>query len=241
MSFIEGISDWSGKEMEFAKLRAETLNGHLSDYVDQFAVTAKRQTMCHIMSRIELFKKILDVQGAVIECGVYRGQGLMTFYHLSSILEPYAFTRKIYGFDSFAGMQSVSDKDPLHVDGLLGDVDYDFLEKMIDVHDRNRPLSHIPKCELIKGDATITIPTFTKEHPELIVALLSLDFDIYAPTKTALEYFLPLIPKGGLVVFDELNVAKWAGETAALKELIDINKVEIKKFPYNPYVSYFVV
>ena len=39
----------------------------------------------------------------------------------------------------------------------------------------------------------------------------------------ALEHLLPLVPKGGIVVFDELNVERWAGETKALKEYLKIN------------------
>ncbi len=242
MAFVEGISSWNENEKEFEKRRAELIKGRAEQYVDQFAVTTRRQTICHALTRIKLFEKILDVKGSIVECGVYRGEGLMLYYHLSSLLEPYAFNRKIYGFDTFSGFQSMTDKDPLKLPPTaLADTDYEFLKNMISAHDLNRPLSHLPKCELVKGDATLTIPEFKKNHPELIIAMLYLDFDIYAPTKVALEHFLPLVPKGGIVAFDELNVAKWAGETVAFKEMLEINKVELKKFPFEPYVSYFVV
>lgn len=242
MAFVEGISDWSKSEKEFERLRTDRISSQLAKYVDNFAVITKRQSICHALTRIKLFEKILAVKGSIIECGVYRGGGLMWYYHLSSLLEPYAFNRKIYGFDTFRGFSSVSKKDPRSLPKeALADSDFDFLKEMITIHDLNRPLSHLPKCELIKGDATLTIPRFKEEHPELIIALLYLDFDIYAPTKTALEQLLPLVPKGGVVAFDELNVAKWAGETEAFKELLSLNGIRLEKFTFDPYVSYFVM
>lgn len=41
-----------------------------------------RRMVSLIMTRMELFKKILTVQGCVVECGVYKGNSLMTFFHL---------------------------------------------------------------------------------------------------------------------------------------------------------------
>jgi hypothetical protein len=43
-----------------------------------------------------------------------------------------------------------------------------------------------------------------KTPPDLVVAMLILDTDLYESTKVALQTFLPLMPKGGLVVFDEV-------------------------------------
>ena len=59
----------------------------------------------------------------------------------------------------------------------------------------------------------------------MIIALLYLDFDIYEPTKVALEHLLPLVPKGGIVGLDEINCKKWEGETIALKETLSLNSV----------------
>ena len=48
---------------------------------------------------------------SVIECGVNRGYGLMAWAKLSAVLEPVNMSRRIYGFDTFAGFPSVNDKD----------------------------------------------------------------------------------------------------------------------------------
>ena len=94
---------------------------------------------------------------------------------------------------------------------------------------------------MIKGDATKTIPQFVQNHPHLIIALLYLDFDIYEPTKVALKHLLPVVPNGGVVGLDEINCKKWAGETIAFKESISLTGIKLKKFFYDPWVSYFIV
>ena len=99
----------------------------------------------------------------------------------------------------------------------------------------------MPKVDLVEGDACSTIPAYVTNHPELIVALLYLDFDLYEPTKVAIENLLPLVPKGGIVVFDEVNVKRWAGETQALKECLRLNEITLKRFAFDPWPSYFVV
>jgi len=214
----------------------------LKGYIDHPFLFTKRQRVTDYLTRIELFKKILNVQGSIVECGVYKGGSLMLYYHLSSILEPYGLTRKIIGFDTFEGFRSISEKDSEAADEkMFSGASYDTLKMAIKLNDMNRAVSHIPKCEIIRGDATVTIPEYRSNHPELIIALLYLDFDIYEPTKVALQEFLPMVPKGGIVAFDELNVKKWAGETKALKECLEINKIKLQKFYFDPWPSFFIV
>jgi hypothetical protein len=66
----------------------------------------------------------------------------------------------------------------------------------------NRFNSHLEKIEIVKGDAVRTIPKYLKENKHTLVSLLYLDFDLYEPTKIALDNFLPRMAKGGLIVFD---------------------------------------
>jgi len=68
---------------------------------------------------------------------------------------------------------------------------------------------------MIKGDATKTIPDFLSKNRHLMVSLLFLDFDLYEPTKVAIQQFLPRMPKGAVLAFDELDNPIWPGETQA--------------------------
>ena len=73
------------------------------------------------------------------------------------------------------------------------------------------------------------------------MSLLYLDFDLYEPTKVALENFIPLMPKGAIVVFDELDNPLWPGETKAMHEFCKENKLQIERLPFDPYIGFAVI
>ena len=201
---------------------------------------SSRQTITKILTRIKLFEKIREIQGSIVECGVYKADSLLTYFHLSNIFEPFSFTRKIIGFDTFSGFPSISTNDPDHAKiSYLGDVDFELIQKIVSAQEKNKAIPLINKIELIQGDATLTIPKYIEENPHLIISLLYLDFDLYEPTKIALQHFLPRVPIGGIVGFDELNQAKWAGETQALNDVLKISRVKLRKFDFDPHVTFF--
>ena len=202
-----------------------------------------RVQMTSMLSRVELFKMIMDVPGAIIECGVYKGNSLMLYLHLSLLLEPYAINRSIIGFDTFEGFRAIdANADPKDIDeSMFAETDMEILQQAIDLHDIVRPVNRIPRCELVRGDIVKTSPEFVKTRPDLCVAMLILDTDLYAPTKVALETFLPLMPKGGIVVLDEVCYRNFAGETQAFKEVLSLNKIELKRLPFDTSSGYFKV
>ena len=102
----------------------------------------------------------------------------------------------------------------------------------------NRFLGHVPKVELIKGDATDTIPAFLERMPHLLVSLLFLDFDLYEPTKAAIEHFVPRMPKGAIIAFDELDNPAWPGETRAMLDTLGARRLELQRLDFDPYVSF---
>ena len=77
-----------------------------------------------------------------------------------------------------------------------------------------------------------------KKNPHTVVSLLFLDFDLYEPSKVALKYFVPRMPKGAIIAFDEINAQTFPGETQALLETVGINNLRIERFPFNTYLSY---
>jgi hypothetical protein len=220
--------------------------GTAAEKFDAFPKFATRQALAKFLARYEIFNRILNVNGSIIECGVLHGGGLLTYAKLSSILEPTNHTRKIIGFDSFAGFPSVHDKDRagnsshLRVGGLAGST-LDEVEAAVRVYDLNRPLSHIPKVELVKGDLVETAPNYVKDNPHLVVAMLYLDVDLYEPTRAALTTFLPRMPKGAIVVFDQLNAKIFPGETMAVDEVMGLKNIRIERFPFDSYVSFCVL
>jgi len=79
--------------------------------LENFTKYVRRQNLKRFLATYEIFKLVLPVKGSVVECGVFKGFGLMAWAKLSAMLEPENLTRRIYGFDSFAGFSSITDKD----------------------------------------------------------------------------------------------------------------------------------
>lgn len=231
-------------EEEYNETRDNVLkNVDSRSVADAPFVFANRITVTSALSRIELFKMAMDIPGAIIECGVYKGNSLMLYMQLSMILEPYAVNRSIVGFDTFSGftgIDAIKDPDDIN-ETMFADTDVTVIEAMIHANDLVRPVNRIPRCEIVKGDIVKTAPAFVESRPDLIVAMLILDTDLYAPTKAALQTFMPFMPKGAIVVLDEVAYRNFPGETSALRECVDLNKIELKRLPFDSSVGYFRV
>jgi hypothetical protein len=65
--------------------------------------------------------------------------------------------------------------------------------------------------------------------------------DLYEPTKVALQTFVPRMPRGAVIVFDELNAKMFPGETVAVDEVLGLRNLRIERFPFDSYVSYGVI
>ena len=90
-------------------------------------------------------------------------------------------------------------------------------------------IGNIPKIHLVKGDICSTLPSYLEKNPSSIISLLHLDLDLYAPTKVVLENALERMPKGAIVVFDELNHSDYPGETMAVMEVLGISNLKLKR------------
>lgn len=231
--------------LELAKIMRES---SLSDYekATHFSLFATRQAISSFLFRYEIFKRILNIHGSILECGVAYGSGLMSFALFSSIFEPVNHTRKIVGFDTFDGFPSISAKDNKKGDpnakvGGLKFNSYEEILKCIKAFDRNRFIGHIEKVKLVKGDLVKTAPQYLKNNPHLTIALLYLDLDIYEPTLMALKTFLSRMPKGAIIVFDQLNHPDWPGETLAVDESIGIKNLKIQRFSFDSIRSFAVI
>jgi len=213
--------------------------------LENFPKYVRRQHLKRFLAMYEIFKLIQPVKGSIIECGVFRGFSLMTWAKLSTILEPENLTRRVYGFDTFDGFPSVSDTDRgsagVAAPGDFQSSSYHELLDLVRVYDQDRFLGHIPKVHLVRGNAVKTIPDFLKENPHLLVSLLFLDMDLYEPTRAALQHFLPRMPKGAVIAFDELDNPIWPGETKAVLEMLPVNRLSIKRLEWDPYIGYVVL
>ena len=210
-----------------------------------FPAYTTRQNITTFLERYELFKRILNVPGSIVECGVGSGLGLFSFYHFSSIFEPYHYTRKIFGFDTFSGFTGITDSDLSssadHLrEGGLNHGGFERLSEAVKIHDLNRALGHIPKAELIKGDISLTVGPFLDNHPELLISMLYLDLDLYKPTLDTIKALYDRMPKGALICFDELNHSDYPGETLAALEAIGLSNLKLQRLHFSSMMSFAV-
>jgi hypothetical protein len=206
----------------------------------------RRQLLTRMLFMHELYQKIISIKGIVVEFGVRWGQNLALFSSFRGIYEPFNFSRKIVGFDTFSGFPSTSPRDgndKVIKQGAYGvSRDYDrYLDFILAYHEFESPLNHIKKYELVKGDATITLKQYLEKNPETIIALAYFDFDLYEPTKQCLDLIQSHITKGTIIGFDELNDHTFPGETLALKEVFGLSKYSIRRSPYDPNPSYIII
>lgn len=95
----------------------------------------------------------------------------------------------------------------------------------------------INNYELIEGDITSSVPEYISKHPELKIALLHIDVDVYQPSKIILELLYNRLVKGGLVLFDDYGTV--TGETRAIDEFFENNQdILIQKLPISHVPSY---
>lgn len=213
--------------------------------LENFPKYVRRQKLKRFLALYEIFKMILPVKGSIVECGVFKGFGLMSWAKLSTILEPENLTRRVYGFDTFSGFPDVGQKDKNavveHAAGELAADSYDELQQLITEYDRDRFLRHLWKVRLIKGDLVDTVPQFVKDNPHLLVSLLFLDVDLFEPTAVAIKAFVPRMPRGAVIAFDELDNPQWPGETEALLNTLGAHKLRLQRLEWDPYIAYATI
>ncbi|MCK9492380.1 MAG: TylF/MycF family methyltransferase [Sulfurimonas sp.] len=216
--------------------------GSTSDKLNSLSRFKSRQNYAKDLCYYEMFKMTKGVLGNIVECGVYFGDGIFNYANLCASLEPYNYQTKIIGFDTFEGSIGKSQKDQNSlIDLKEGDYlsdSYEDLKRAIEIYDLDRPLNHLPKIELIKGDVRETSKNYVEQNPQSVIRILQLTMNFYEPTKAALECFYPKIPKGGIVMINALNYV--SGATQALDEVIGIQNINLRTFDFYPNIVYFI-
>lgn len=215
-----------------------------SELLDNVGLYLTRQTLSRVNFMQQLYSMILPVHGVIMEFGVRWGQNLALFSTLRGMHEPFNYNRRIIGFDTFEGFPTVALEDGPAVkvgDYSVAEGWIDELEKILEFHNQASPIPHKKKYELVKGDATKTLPQHLSDHPETIIALAYFDFDIYQPTKECLQAIKPYLTKGSVLAFDELNTPEFPGETIAVREVLGLSRYAIRRDPSNPLTSYLVI
>lgn len=165
----------------------------------------KNNTLVDIYRCFELWtlaKQSVKVKGNILEVGVWRGG-------TGAILAEATKTCKIvYLADTFTGVVKAGPKDTKYTGGEHSDT------SAVLVADLMRELQ-IQNFVLLQG-------VFPEETAHLVddeISLLHCDVDVYASCYDVVEWCLPKMPIGGVLVFDDYGFFGCEGVTAFCKEL----------------------
>jgi Macrocin-O-methyltransferase (TylF) len=191
-----------------------------------------------LLVRYRLFEMSLDVPGDIIECGVFKGTGLMYWAKLLEIFAPNS-RKRVIGFDVFGPFKQVV----LQVEEINIASRHDQIAKHISMSEiaalvDSAGLSH--RVELIEGDITQTSYIYVVGHYGLRISLLHLDLDTYAGTKAALTAFWPIVSRGGVIIFDEYGV-KDMGESQAVDEFFQHMNIRPHAVEYSDTPTAYVL
>ena len=162
------------------------------------------------------------VQGAVVECGVWRGGSMMAV--ALTLLRLGVTDRDLYLFDTFSGMTEPGDEDVKHTGERAADV---LAGASRESHDwAIAPIEQVREAVLgvgypedrihfVEGRVQDTVPGGAPDE----IALLRLDTDWYSSTKHELVHLYPRLARGGVLIVDDY--AYWQGARQAVDEYIE--------------------
>lgn len=207
-----------------------------------------RASLARILFLHDLYLKIVDVPGCVIELGCHWGQTLALFSTFRTIYEPQNIGRKIIGFDTFEGYIKSSEKDgPLMAQGVSAtaatvSANYEMLlDRILDCHNALGPRAHIKKHEIIKGDVTETLPAYLTQNPGTLIALIYFDLGVHEPTRKCLEKIKNHLARGSIIGLDHLAMQGLPGDSLAVMDVLGYNNCRFVRDPRVPYQSYVVI
>ena len=110
-----------------------------------------RQALSRILFMHEIYSRIVNVHGSVMEFGVRWGQNMSLFSAFRGMYEPFNYNRKIIGFDTFGGFPSVDGKDgAVPQTGAYGVAEnyQDFLDRILALHESASPIPQKKKAQI---------------------------------------------------------------------------------------------
>lgn len=188
--------------------------------VSPFTMTGGERVLCLIRATKYLVENCIE--GDFVECGVWRGGSMMAVAHMLKRLGD--TTRKLYLYDTFAGMSKPTEKD-VRFDGVSAQ---ELIEKVFkdprawcyaDKQEVTKNLlsTGYPESNvlLVEGRVEETIPRTLPPQ----ICLLRLDTDWYESTRHELTYLYPKLVKNGVLIIDDYG--HWLGAKQATDEYFE--------------------
>ncbi len=167
---------------------------------------------------IEYLMSEKNIPGDFAELGVWKG-------NTSQILAYFAkkYDKHCYLFDTFKGFDK---RDLVNFDSQFQVAQ--FSNTSIDIVKECIGDEYLSNCTFVTGyfPNSITEDLYSKRY-----SVVSIDADLYEPTKAALKYFYPLTNDGGIFLLHDYSSLIWQGCKKAIDEFCDRENQQIVLMP----------
>ncbi len=176
---------------------------------------ARVQALIRAVRYLERYR----IEGAVVECGVWRGGSMLAVARTLDDLG--RRDRDLHLFDTFSGMPDPGPEDVRRHDStpareILSNPDETHTRAVAGIGDVRATMGlcgYPPeRIHFIAGDVKETVPARAPER----IALLRLDTDWYSSTRHELEHLYPRLVAGGVLIIDDYGW--WDGARRAVDE-----------------------
>jgi hypothetical protein len=208
-------------------------------YEDSFLLTCTPSRIAKILALHEAYKIMSGRGGVLVECGVFKGSSFSIFSILRHLLEKEEM-RKLIAFDTFSRFAATTNefdirlREEIEKKAGLDCITVEQLKETL----KSRECGLEENIELVAGDICHTVPWYVEQHPELEIGLLSVDVDFFEATEVILEYLYPKVISGGIILFDDYNVAE--GETRAVNRFLENTNLTLQRFPFAKHPYYVI-
>jgi hypothetical protein len=185
--------------------------------IDHWPLYVGVSNLARFVAISDIVRETLNVPGDIAEFGMWRGATTMLMAKLLKLWDSNG-PKVIHGFDSFQGLTEFSDPD---ADAVK--MAHAYKGNYAEIVDMIRLYELDGSIKIHKGLIEETLPAFLDGNKAQSFSLVYCDTDLYQSTKLILDYVHPRIVAGGLIIFDEWNMATYPGEGVAANEFLSKN------------------
>lgn len=158
-------------------------------------------------------------EGDVAEVGVFMG-------HFALCIAKHFRDRVAHLFDTFSGFpegeiceHDLTNKDTCHEEGDFSETSINKVVALMDTHQCYNTIFHVGR-----------FPDTAEQVKDKKFCFVSIDVDLYKPTKAAWEFFYPRMVEGGVIaMYDDYTAVACPGATKATDEFLQ-DKDELLRF-----------
>lgn len=168
------------------------------------------------------FHYALSVDGARVECGVLRGFTALMLAKVAGHRNQEFDGAGFHLVDSFEGLSAPTAGDQIGIERLPNGED-----RPVFPHQAGHLAASLEQVRSVFTDFPNTdfhkgwIPDVFAGLPETEWSFVHIDVDLYEPTKACIEYFLPRLAPGGVIVNDDFASPLFPGGGRGWKEVMD--------------------